>query len=129
MAEYFEVETADDLRIDRADVAACTDEVTLAGWFTSCRAKAAEISEFITAFRHAQLERGDWYERAASKVAFLQIMSRVIETRMLDLGMRVPYPPADPRCRQLRVLERKLQKLKQLLAKNGIDLPTEEASL
>lgn len=108
--------------IDREDIAAERDELTLATWFTQCKDVALRIKDFIEAYRFAGLDKGDWYEAAASKMAFLSIGARMIEQRMQELGYPVPYPPHDPRTKHIRMLEEKIKKQARVLKANGLEV-------
>lgn len=102
-----------------ATIAACGDLDQLAGWFVELERKAVHIKAFIDAFNDADIDDEDWFRRAAGALAFANIHRRHVERRILLLGATPPYPPTDPRAREMRSLREKVQRLEAALAAKG----------
>lgn len=103
------------------DIKECSDEATLLRWYTGMGEIYDHIKAHLSERRDADIGTDDYYDATAGKLAFLKIGQRHVERRMLELGFCVPYPPHDPRTKQIRLLEEKLKKLKNLLKANGIE--------
>lgn len=111
---YIDLRNASDIRemdISKEIVDATDDVECLHDWHQTLIDKDTEISEFLQAYRLAQIDDEDYFRRTAGKLAYIRIASRWIERRLLSLGETVNYPPTDPRSRQLRILEEKIRKL------------------
>lgn len=105
------------ITIDRQVVAASCDVPQLTAWFIALNDQASHTGEFLRAYREAEVNDEDYFERTAGKLAFLRIACRWVEHRLIELGAYVPYSPADPRAKQLRILLEKVEKLTARLAK------------
>lgn len=105
-----------ELDLDCDEVAACSDEAQLAGWFGLIYAKIDEIECFISGYRDAGRGDEDWKRRAGGKLGYLRLAKRWVERRLLELGIPPPYPPTDPRTREIRRMERQIADLKRELA-------------
>jgi hypothetical protein len=101
----------DSLDIRKEEVAVSTDLPWLRQAYRQLSDSNLEVAEFLTAFRHAEIDDEAWFRRAAGRYAFGRIASRWIERRILMLGEVPDYPPMDPRSRQLRILNEKVEKL------------------
>ena len=84
---------------------------TLHKWFKELNQNASDLAEFVAAFRLAQIDDEKYYRRTAGKIAYLKIAAKWIERRLLELGEKPRYSPTDPRCREIRILQDKLEKL------------------
>ena len=102
--------------IRRADIEAETDTETLIQLFQRLDEEALTLSEFLRAYREAEVDDEDYFERTAGKLAYIRIGTRWVERRILALGEVPPYPPNDPPARQLRLLSEAQEKLKLRVA-------------
>ena len=120
MAVSLDIGLTDDFRelnLSKEIVGAVTDEATLADWYTALGDKHLEVSSFARGYQEAGVEDDDYYRRTGGVLAFCKIAMKWIENRMLSLGQRPPYPPTDPRTREI---QRLTEKVKKLSAQAGI---------
>jgi hypothetical protein len=101
----------DELELSKEIVAAVSDLPTLCGWYETLTEKSMQVSSFVSAFRHAQVDDDDWYRRSAGKLGFCNVGLKWVEQRILQLGGEPPYPLADPRNKQIRILLERVKKL------------------
>lgn len=109
---YVELPEFKPLDISKDDVETCADVPTLLDWFERLNESNLQTTEFLHAYRDAQVDDEDWFRRTGGRLAYVRIAARWVERRLLTLGAKVPYPPTDPRTRQLRILDDKICKLK-----------------
>lgn len=102
------------------------DGARLARWYREHIELSHVIEERVKAQRAGMGELVDhsWMRRACGKIANLRITARRIEERMHELGIMPPYPPTDPRKREITRLNERCRSLKNLLAEHGIAIPT-----
>jgi hypothetical protein len=123
---------APDLTADREvaysidEIQACDDVAVLAAWYVNSDRRELHLKTFIEAWRTADIDDPDWTKRTAGALAFCSIGKKWIERRILTLGGEVPYPPTDPRARQLRILNdrvvellKRIDELEKAAAGNG----------
>lgn len=105
-----------EIDLSRDQIEGCADEAQLAAWFTAVNDKIDHIGAFCAGYREADYVDEDWRRRAGGKLGYLRLTLRWIERRMLSLDMSPPWPPTDPRVREVRNLERQNKTLKGELA-------------
>lgn len=101
-------------------IEACTDEAQLAAWYINTEELICRIRDDVEAFRFVGTADPDWLRRSGGKLSRLRTALRWVERHMVMLGMYVPYPPTDPRKRQLRELEEVVRKLRNALKQQGV---------
>ncbi len=111
-----------DLHISK-EMAAATDDVdTLCYWYEVLDERRVEMSAYFQAFREAGVNDEEWTRRAGGAMAFTKMGLTWVERRLLELGETPPYPPTDPRAREVRAMETKIKELRSLLKENGIKI-------
>lgn len=101
--------------ISKEGLASENDIARLTGWYSTLDAKAMEMAEFVAAYRIAEIDDEDYFRRTAGALAYVRIAIRWVERRILELGETPPYSPLDPRSRQLRILNEKIEKMAKRL--------------
>ncbi len=107
----FSSDALDDIDLSREIIAAMSDVDTLCHWYRSLTGKIMEMKEFVAAYRFAQVEDDDFYRRTAGKLGYCGVGMKLVEQRILELGGEPPYPLADSRNKQLRLLSEQVKKL------------------
>lgn len=125
---YVELSGRDDidgLDLSKPIVAATSDIEVLLGWYAMLSDKQLEISEFIAAYRHAEIDDESYFKRTGGMLGFVSIALRWVEHRLLELDVTPPYRRTDPRSRQLRILNEAVNRMKAEIAalKAGADAP------
>jgi hypothetical protein len=99
--------------LSRAEIEIETNEATLAGWYILTLDTADRISVQLKAFIEAETATDEWRHRAGAMLARCKLAMRWIERRMLTLGFMPPYPPNDPRARDITRLTEEKRKLER----------------
>jgi hypothetical protein len=107
----FERTSPRETSLTRDAIEGCTDLEQLGAWFEEELQRAVEMKAFLEAFRDADINDEIWFRRTAGALAYSKIGARWIERRILLLGGEPRYWPTDPRARQLRILNEKVEKL------------------
>lgn len=115
MSIEFDDEFTEFPRVTR-EVVAEADEQTLLHWFAEIDKAIVQMRAFLESYREAEIDDTPYYRRTAGALAFAKISSKWIERRLLGMGITPPYPPEDPRGRQLRFLADRVEKLKNRVA-------------
>lgn len=98
-------------RIQREDIEECSDLPKLCEMYDKLQERAVEIKSFLSAFSDAEIDDEAWFRKAGGALAYREIARRWVEKRILLLGGSPPYWPTDPRTRQLRILNEKVERL------------------
>lgn len=99
----------------------CSDEAALARWYTGMHELHEQLRAKVEAQRFCENFDKAWLDRVSGKIGWLRVGMRKVEARMIGLGFAVPYPPIDPRVREIRNLAKSVQRLKALLREHGIN--------
>lgn len=112
--------------INRSQIEAEEDEQELRGWYLAMVDAADVVSTQLAAYREAGTATDDWLHRAGALLARAKLSLRWVERRMLYLKYRVPYPPNDPRTKEIGRLAEENRKLKNRVFQ--LENPTEKAA-
>lgn len=99
--------------LSRDDIEAATDLQQLANWFNGLYRRSVEMKAFCEAYRETEIDDERWFRRLAGALAYCKIGMKWVERRILLLGGTPPYCPADPRGRQIHILQEKVAKLQR----------------
>lgn len=115
------------------EIDACQDVAQLTRWYVEQDELSDEIRDQVDARRlMGDLASDDdtaWMRRTSKKVGHLKTSLRRMERRIIALGGTVPYSPADPRGKEIRRLQSRLEVFRKLLRDNGIPYPSFTAPL
>lgn len=120
--DYHHTRTSEDAeQITDQKIERCSDEAALGRWFTGMHELYEQLRAKVEAQKFCETADKAWLDRVGGKIAWLRVGMRKVEARMIELGFAVPYPPIDPRVREIRHLTKSVQRLKALLREHGID--------
>jgi len=99
--------------LDRSEIESETSEQVLVGWFLLALDTADVISVQLDAFTEAGTAKDEWKYRAGAMLARCKLAMRWIDRRLLSLGFVTPYPPNDPRSKEITRLLAENRKLER----------------
>lgn len=104
-------------------IESCRDAAQLAQWFSETVEQIEGLRIDIEAFRYAGTARDDSLYRAGGLLAHLGRTRRWLERRMLQCGFPIPWPPTDPRLREIKNLQARCETLRKALRDAGVEVP------